>query len=105
MRSLHAVLNDLLVLSESVVARPVMGDVRRVSSQLADIAREVRYHDGLPAEGERATRAAAVMVTAIEEFMGGEERDARAWLMIAGGVLPLVRSDAYRAMVAERGAR
>jgi hypothetical protein len=103
MRPLFTVLSELIVLAEHVVTRPAHG----AAPQLGRLADEVRRADARPAEGVRTTRAALVMVIALEEFVGGDrgaEPTAR-WLMIAGAMLPLLRGDAYAALCNEREAR
>jgi hypothetical protein len=103
MRRLFTVLSELIVFAEHIVTRPAHG----ATPHFGRLADEVRQADARPADGVRTTRAALVMVIALEEFVGGDrgaEPTAR-WLMIAGAMLPLLRDEAYAALCNERDAR
>jgi hypothetical protein len=103
MRALSATLYDLIGFAQSVVTQP------RMEHGYADLfwtlASEVRRHDALPAEGIRTTRAAMVVVIAIEEFKNSGEEPGSRWLMLVGATLPLLRSEAWLAMNNEKEAR
>jgi hypothetical protein len=103
MRALSATLTDLIEFAEGVVTRPRSN--HEYAGAFVVLASEVRYADTLPAEGVRTTRAAMVMVIAIEEFrQSGQEAGSR-WLMLAGATLPLLRGEAWLAMNNEKEAR
>jgi hypothetical protein len=101
-RPLFSVLSDLIVLAEGVITRPQ--SVSAVTNRFAMVAAEVRRADAAPAEDVRTTRAAAVMVIAIEEFLGDQDGGgvASPWLMIVGAMLPMLRSEAYTALRQQR---
>ena len=61
--------------------------------------------DARPAEGIRTTRAAVIMVIAIEEFCAGDREPTSQWLGLAGTTLPLLRAEAWRARRNEQEAR
>lgn len=102
MRALSAVLTDLIGFAEGVVARPRSD--HGYADHFAALAGEVRHADALPAENIRTTRAAMVIVIAIEEFRRDAEPGSR-WLMLVGTALPLLRSEAWIAMNNEKQAR
>lgn len=102
MRALSEALNVLIATAQDVINKPQM-----VPAQIpgfAELATEIREAEARPAEGIRCTRAALVMLHAIEGFC--ESRDTvqleNPWLMLAGATLPLLRVDAYRAFRAEK---
>ena len=99
MRPLSATLCDLVVIAEAAIMRP--GGIDR--GNYADVRAEVTRADASPAEGERATSAAVIVVVALERYWYAAAADRQAWLMVIGTVLPLLRADAYRAIRAERG--
>lgn len=102
MRALSAVLYDLIGVAEEVVTRPRLVDQ---SFKFSALGSEVRYADALPAEGVRTTRAAMVMVIALEEFRNGDREPGSPWLMMAGATLPLLRGEAWAATKNEKEAR
>jgi hypothetical protein len=102
MRALSEALTDLIALAEHVVTRPRSAEPIASIERLSLLAGEVRKADALPAEGERTTRAAVVMVIALEEFCGGGRPAGSPWLMLAGTTLPLLRTEAWLAMRNER---
>jgi hypothetical protein len=73
--------------------------------RFAVLANEVRCADARPAEGVRTTRAAMIMVFAIEEFLAGDREATSQWLGLAGATLPLLRAEAWRARRNEQEAR
>lgn len=112
MRPLSSTLNDLIGFAEETVTKPnryVAGPT--LDSRFAGIADEVRAAAARPAENIRTTRAAVMMVNALEGFYeAGNEPDGSAhtqnpWLMLAGATLPLLRVDAWRAFNNEKQAR
>lgn len=104
-KPLYTTLCNLIVLTERVVTRPNF-DRAAIRQQLADIASEVRAADARPAEDERVTQAAMVMIISLEQLRDEADRAALSpWSMIAGAMLPLLRDDAYTALQQERGVR
>lgn len=101
MRTLSATLCDLVVLAEEVTARPLL-DHRLVDARFSALAAEVRAAEARPAEGVRATAAALVMITAINEFRFAARDGAPMWLMLVGATLPLLRRDAFAAFEDEK---
>lgn len=101
MKPLSRTLTELIDLAEQMLTRPLMG----VSpSQLVDLAREVRAAEARPAENRRTTRAALVMVIALEEIRGADrDEDVGPWQMLGGCALPMLRAEAYQALRNERG--
>lgn len=100
MKPLSQTLSNLIVLAEELLTRPNTDRVA-YGAKLAPIAEEVRHADARPAESIRTTRAAMVMITAIEEYRAGGEM-ALHWLMLAGATLPLLRHEAFTAFRNER---
>jgi hypothetical protein len=111
MRELSKTLTELIDVANHVVTRHGLtlgGDI--VSGKFGILAAEVREADARPAEAVRTTRAAMMMVFALEGFRetGGAsgERDLEnQWLMLAGATLPLLRVDAWVAFNNEKAAR
>lgn len=108
MRLLSQVLSDLIDYSVAVIAQRSMalgarfGDARGV---LKSLAADVRHADSLPAENVRTTRAAMMMVIALEAYADSEREASSPWLMLAGATLPLLRGEAWRQLNNEREAR
>lgn len=93
--------SNLIVLAEETVTRPNFDRVafrQRVSA----LAVEVRAADARPAEDERVTQAAMVMIISLEQIRDEADRTSSPWSMIAGAMLPLLRADAYTALEQER---
>jgi hypothetical protein len=108
MRPLSETLGDLIVLAEQTVTKPSRYLRPADVEAFAAIAVEVREAEARPAEDVRTTRAAVMMVNAIEEFLAsgqGSENLSNPWLMLAGATLPLLRVDAWRAFNNEKQAR
>lgn len=103
-RPLSEILTSLIGISEDFVTRPATV-MTRYGNGLAALAAEVRHADALPAEGVRTTRAALVMVIALEEFCAGDHSPGSPWLMLAGTTLPLLRVEAWLALRQEKEAR
>lgn len=103
MRPLSQTLTDLITVASDVVTR--RGTQLVAGSHFALLASEVRQAEVRPAEDVRTTRAAVIMVLALEEFAAGPMDTGSPWLMLAGNVLPLLRVDAWRAMNQEKAAR
>jgi hypothetical protein len=104
MRPLSQILCDLVVFAEEVVARPLL-DSRFVGDRFTALDGEVRVADRRPAEGVRATSAAIIMVTAINEFRHASRDRAPGWLMLVGTALPLLRQEAFDAFSDEKERR
>lgn len=104
MRSLHECLTTLIAEVDVVIRMPQHIPLG-ITPALAQLAAEIRDWDRRPAEGIRCTRAAMVMLHALEGYLetGGERGNP--WLMLAGATLPLLRVDAWNAMNAERETR
>lgn len=106
MRPLSQTLLDLIGFAEQTVTKPNRYSGAAMNAQaFADIAAEVRAAEARPAENIRTTRAALIMVNALEEFYDGEGEPGSPWLMLAGATLPLLRVDAWRAFNNEKQAR
>jgi hypothetical protein len=110
MRPLSAVLQDLLIAAEYVIAKPLAGAhaVNRIA-RMRELGAELRRHDELPAEAVRATRGAVCLVVALEEYFAAQ-RDRNQvtealWCATIGVLLPLVRFECSVAFTNERGAR
>jgi len=106
MRELSKTLGALIDIANHVVTRHGLtlgGNI--VDDHFAQIAAEVRAADARPSEGIRCTNAALVMVIALEAYRDGDRDAASPWLMIAGTLLPMLRSDAWRALNDEKEAR
>lgn len=101
MRTWSSTLSNLIVLVEEVITRP-MSDNPFAGETFAVLSDEVRRADARPAEDVRTTRAALMMITAIEAFRSGERDASSPWLMVIGAVLPLLRGDAFVALRQER---
>lgn len=100
-RPLYTTLSNLIVLAEETVTRPNFDRVA-FRSRVSDLATEVRAADARPAEDERVTQAAMVMIISLEQIRDEADRTSSPWSMIAGAMLPLLRADAYTALEQER---
>lgn len=106
MRELSKTLGALIDIANHVVTRHGLtlgGDI--VNNHFAEVAAEIRAADSRPAEGIRCTNAALAMVIALEAYRDGERDPGSPWLMIAGALLPILRTDAWRALNDEKEAR
>lgn len=110
MRLQSAILSDLIVQAEAIVTRPPVMLPLKVLEGLAAVGAELRAADRRPAEAERVTTWALVLLTALEQWTsaqrcraGGEV--ATMSLMVAGVALPLVRRDVGIAISNEREVR
>jgi hypothetical protein len=104
MRELSESLTILIATAEDVIRRPVHVP-GQLPASFAELAAEIRHADARPAEAVRTTRAAIVMLIAIEEFFAGPRSECSPWLMLAGASLPLLRVEAWQALNNERAAR
>lgn len=102
MRRLSETLIDLIGFAEETITRPAKHYGFVVDERFTAISAEVRHADALPAEGIRTTRAAIIMVAALDEFFAGDRGASSPWLMLAGTTLPLLRAEAWRADRNER---
>ncbi len=102
-KPLFTTLSNLIVLAEHVITRPNYDRVE-FRQRLADLACEVRAGDARPAEDERVTQAAMVMVIGLEQIRD-DKAVAQQWMMIVGATLPLLRADALLALKQEREMR
>jgi len=105
MRPLSEVLIDLIGFTEETITRPSRYHGFVVDQRFADLAAEVRHADARPAEGPRTTRAAMVVVIAIEAFFATDRPPTSPCLMVAGAALPWLRGEAWTAMTNEKAAR
>lgn len=97
MRPLSETLIDLIGFAEETIARPAKHFGFSVDQLFTTVSAEIRRADALPAEGIRTTRAALIMIIALDEFFGSDREATSPWLMVAGTVLPLLRAEAWRA--------
>ena len=105
MRPISETLKILIATAEDLVLRPQKGPAL-MQTTFPELAAEIRKLDLQPAEGVRTTAAAIVMITALEQFAIGHAHDKGSpWLMIAGATLPILRTEAYVAMMSERAAQ
>lgn len=100
MRELSRALTDLVSFSEEVLRSPQLH--AKAPRSFAELASEIAHRHAQPAEDVRVTRAATVMVTALDGFFADQDD---AWLMLAGATLPLLRREGWQAMINEREAR
>lgn len=105
MRPLSQTLNDLITVASEIVTRPRSGTGINAGGHFDMLAAEVRQAENSPAEAVRTTRAAMIMVFALEEFRDGEQEAGSPWLMMAGTALPLLRVEAWVALNNEKQAR
>ena len=105
MRSLSETLTDLIGFAEETITRPANHYGFMVDQRFTIVSQEVRRADALPAEGIRTTRAGMIMITALDEFFGGDREATSPWLMLAGTTLPLLRAEAWRAKRNEQEVR
>jgi hypothetical protein len=103
MRSTHDSLMILLATAEDIVRRGQWPAV--LPPVFFELAADIRRIDAQPAEAERVTAAAVMMIIAIEKFFAGPHEKSSPWLMLAGTILPLLRIEAWLAMNIEREAR
>lgn len=97
---LSRVLTDLVAYAEEVLRAPQLQT--RAPQSFLELCAEVAHRHAQPAEDVRVTRAAVIMVTAIDGFFADQDDS---WLMLAGCALPLLRREAWQALVSEREAR
>lgn len=100
-RPLSQTLTALIAIAESLVTRSRYSSLM-ASDQFVVVASEVYEADKRPAEGQRTTNAAMVMVIAIQAFRATEEEPGSPWLMLIGATLPLLRTDAWLAFNQEK---
>lgn len=105
MKSQAEILRELIGFAEEGVTRTTMQPDLSPDGIFPALAREIRRLDALPAEGVRTTRAAVVMIIALEEFFSGDREPTSPWLMLAGTTLPLLRGEAWTATRNEKEAR
>ncbi len=105
MRPLSQALTALIGFAEETITRPGKFHGFRLDEGFGELAREIRRHDALPAEGVRTTRSAMVMIIALEEFFDSDREPTSRWLMVAGVTLPILRGEAWRAAKNEKEAR
>lgn len=103
MRPLSQTLTDLITVSNDIITRRGMHTA--VGGQFALLADEIRRAEAKPCENVRTTRAAMIMVFALEGFAEGPQDAGSPWLMLAGAALPMLRVDAWLAVNQEKGAR
>lgn len=105
-RPLSQTLTELIAVAADVITRRGMTlSGAGLGDQFVQLSQEVRQAEARPAESLRTTRAAMIMVFALEEFGAGPRDPGSPWLMLAGTTLPLLRVDAWLAMNNEREAR
>lgn len=105
MRPISETLKILIATAEDLVLRPSKGPAL-MQTTFPEIAAEIRRLDLQPAEGVRTTASAMVMIISLEQFATGASHDRGSpWLMLAGATLPILRAEAYVAMINEREAR
>jgi hypothetical protein len=104
MKTLSDTLGVLIATSEDILRRPVTSMPTMLPAAFEILAAEIRRADGRPAESVRTTRAAVIMVTAIEAFFPESNGDHH-WQMLIGATLPLLKREAWQAMRNEREAR
>lgn len=100
MREISRALTDLIAFAEEVLRGPQLH--ARAPRSFTELAAEIGHRHAQPAEGMRSTRAAVVMITALDGFFADQDDS---WLMLAGCALPLLRREAWQALVSEREAR
>jgi len=100
-RPIYTTLSNLIVLAEETVTRPQF-DRFAFHQRVVDLASEVRSADARPAENDRVTQAAMVMIICLEQIRNLDIPFARPWVMLAGATLPLLREDAFTALEQER---
>lgn len=66
---------------------------------------ELRHLHETPCEGIRRTYSAAVVIDVIEGLQAAEGEKKRAWMVLLGAALPMLRDDAYQAYTSEFAAR
>jgi hypothetical protein len=101
MRPLSEALTVLIATAEDIMRRPSHQLPTDLPPSFADLAREIRHADALPAENIRTTRAGIIMCTAIEAFFAEPKTDHH-WQMVVGTVLPLLKLEAWQARANER---
>jgi hypothetical protein len=104
MKPLSHTLNDLTDYAAGLVARPRYS-APGIGGDLGAMAAAVREADRRPAEGVRTTRAAMIMINAIEAYHATDRESGAHWLMIVGVTLPVLRDEAWQALSNEREAR
>jgi hypothetical protein len=99
MKPLSEHLTILIATAEDIMRRPAQQMVTSLPPGFEGLAAEIRRAHDRPAEATRTTRAGIVTIEAIEAFTAdGNDR----WQMVIGGVLPLLRREAYLAFRNER---
>lgn len=104
MRPLSETLIDLIGFAEETITRPAR-TLSLADGRFIALAREVRTADALPAESERTTRAALVMVIVLEQFFASDREPTSYFLAHAGMTLTWLRGEAWAARKNEKEAR
>lgn len=104
MRPLSQTLTDLIGFTEEVVTRPARHHGLAADMRFPVLAKEIRAADSRPAEGIRCTHSGAAIVSCLEAFFAGDMDPTSRWLGAIGGLLPLLRGEAWQAMRNEKEA-
>jgi hypothetical protein len=105
-KPVSAILSNLIVLAEEFVVKPriVLGSAA-LHQRLMSIGEDVRAADARLQEGGPTTAAGMVMVSALEQYLQADEPLRGMWLIVAGALLPLLRTETFKAITNERTAR
>lgn len=105
MRPLSETLTELIGFAEEVITSPGKFYGMSIDERFSKLSAEMHYAHALPAEAERTSRAGMIMVLELEGFFASDRESTSSWLMHAGGILPELRGEAWKAKQNEKEAR
>ena len=104
MRPLSQTLIDLIVFTEEVVTKPARHHGLAADTRYPLLAQEIRDADKRPAEGFRCTHSGVAVVSCLDAFFAGDMDPTSRWLAAIGGLLPLLRGEAWQQLKSEKEA-
>ncbi|BAL75975.1 hypothetical protein [Bradyrhizobium cosmicum] len=104
MRPLSQTLTELIGFTEELLTKPARHHGLAADTRFALLAQEIRDADKRPAEGIRCTSSGVAIVACTESYFAGELDPTSRWLGAIGGLLPLLRGEAWQAMRNEKDA-
>ena len=104
MRSLSQILNDLIVIAEDTLTRPARYATLARDPRFPLLAAEIAAAHAQPAESVRCTAAGFSIAVALEAFYATDCDATSRWLAAIGGLLPILRGEAWQALRNEKDA-
>ncbi|TYL80158.1 hypothetical protein [Bradyrhizobium cytisi] len=104
MRPLSQTLTELIGFTEEMLTKPARHHGLAAETRFPLLAQEIRDADKRPSEGIRATSSGIAIVACPEAYFAGEMDPTSRWLAAIGGLLPLLRGEAWQALRNEKEA-